>query len=233
MNLPVKLFCLGSFSKLKHLCLHKQSVSLVYFLLTDLCSPELLRWYHPGNCLPLFHDSWGHAFLEYSSHHRVSCDNHPHLLFYGFIFIHIWLIWGFIVIKWFITIKRTFRLHLPLFIWDFFEFDDNIFSVRYSMSESFAFISEDEILSFKTLTINPDESFVISLEGSFPAIILSSSKQSLLSTSAWIFLKLLISFNILSWFTFLSSCVDCSKLVSSNIIFSVNCFLSCLKYPAY
>ena len=35
------------------------------------------------------------------------------------------------------------------------------------------------------------------------------------------FLELLISFNIL-WFTFVSSCIDCSKLVSSSIIFPVN-----------
>ena len=50
-------------------------------------------------------------------------------------------------------------------------------------SYDFSSFSEDEILSFKTLTINPDESFVISL-ASVPAIIVSSSKQSLLSTSA-------------------------------------------------
>ena len=43
--------------------------------------------------------------------------------------------------------------------------------------------SKDETLSFKTLTISPDKSFVISL-ASFSAITVSSSKQSLLLTSA-------------------------------------------------
>ena len=94
-------------------------------------------------------------------------------------------------------------------------------------SFDFSSFSNDEILSFKTLTITPDELFVTSL-AFFPAIIVSSSKQSLLSTSARNFLKLFISFNMLSWFTFVSSCVGYSTLVSSRIIFSVNKLLFAL-----
>ena len=62
------------------------------------------------------------------------------------------------------------------------------------------------------------------LEASFPAIFASSSKQSLLSTSALYSLRLFISFNTLSWFTFMSACVNCSKFVSSGIILLVNKF---------
>ena len=43
-------------------------------------------------------------------------------------------------------------------------------------SSDLSSFSKDEILSFKTLTISPDESFVISL-ASFPEIIVSSSKE--------------------------------------------------------
>ena len=105
-------------------------------------------------------------------------------------------------------------MHLLFFIWDFFQFDDNNCFVRYSMIAFFYFssFSNHKILSFEMLTINLDKSFVIYL-ASFPVLIVSSSKQSFLSTSTWNFLKIFISFNILSWFIFVSSCVDFCKLV--------------------
>ena len=69
----------------------------------------------------------------------------------------------------------SIRLHLLLFIREFFEFDGNNYLVRYSMIASFDFssLSKDEILSFKMWIINPDKTFVISLEAPFPAIIAS------------------------------------------------------------
>ena len=119
-------------------------------------------------------------------------------------YIHIWFFWGFIVIY-----------H---FSWDFFEFNDNNCFVRLHLL--ILVHSLKMKLSFEMLTINPDESFVISL-ALFPAIIVSSSKlQSLLWTSNWIFLKLFISFSILPWFTLVPS-----KSISSNIIFLINKFL--------
>ena len=44
----------------------------------------------------------------------------PFLLFYYFIFIHIWFVWGFIVIKWSITIKCLICIAFIIFHLRFF-----------------------------------------------------------------------------------------------------------------
>ena len=65
-------------------------------LLIDLCFPESLHWYFPGNCLSLLYDYWTYLSSVFHStfHSTVSCNNHPFLLFYCFMFIHIWFVYS-------------------------------------------------------------------------------------------------------------------------------------------
>ena len=153
---------------------------------------------------------------------NIFCSNHPFHLFYCFIFIHIWLsIHCHKMIH--LPLNLSFRLHSLLFIWDFFEFNDNNCFVRYSMIASSYFNS---LSRWNAVCQNVNYK---------PQWIISNFFGNLFSEFTLnICLKFFISFNILTWFTFVSFFDDCSKLVSFNIIFLVsNCYLSWLKYPTY